>query len=251
MEYYSQRDPSWSGLYLGTSKETIGSAGCVVTSLAMLAGMKPYQVNMRLRDYGGFKSGNIVIWDQAAKLLALNYDGDRTRPLHFPTIAETHHFEPNVPQHFFLVLENGRIVDPLDGKEKENPYEIVSYRNVWTDKHKQQGNSGQKGASMEIEAGITLEAINNGVILRTVPTEADGQWSQTSQLGQGDRCEVLGQTPDHQWVNVNAAGIKQGWARITDFKVVYRRDLIDKPAERIEANKDEFKRQAIAAIEQL
>lgn len=120
----------------------------------------------------------------------------------------------------------------------------------YTDPEKliEEENQKEEGRRMEIEAGITLEAVNNGVILRTVPTEADGQWSQTAQLSRGDRCEVLGQTPDHQWVNVNAAGVKQGWARITDFKVVYRRDLIDNPAE---TSKEEFKRLAIIAIESL
>lgn len=100
----------------------------------------------------------------------------------------------------------------------------------------------QEGRRMEIESGVTLEAIGNGVILRTVPTEADGQWSQTSQLMAGDRCEVIEQTPDHQWANVNSAGVKQGWARITDFKVVFRQS---------EVSREEFKRRAIIAIESL
>lgn len=76
---------------------------------------------------------------------------------------------------------------------------------------------------MEIESGVTLAAITNGVILRTVPTEVDGQWSQTAQLNNGDHCEVIEQTPGNEWVHVNAAGVKQGWARITDFRVVYRK----------------------------
>jgi hypothetical protein len=76
---------------------------------------------------------------------------------------------------------------------------------------------------MEIESGVTLAAITDGVILRTVPTEVDGQWSQNAQLNNGDHCEVIEQTPGNEWVHVNAAGVKQGWARITDFRVVYRK----------------------------
>jgi hypothetical protein len=46
-----------------------------------------------------------------------------------PTIAETNHFSgQGFPQHFFVSLPNGQIIDPLDGQQKVNPYNIVSYR---------------------------------------------------------------------------------------------------------------------------
>ena len=105
--------------------------------------------------------------------------------------------------------------------------------------------TGEK--SMQIEAGVTLEALRDGVILRTVPTEVEGSWAENAQLIRGDWCEVIEQTPGYEWAHVNAAGIKQGWARVSDFRVVYRKDLINKQP--VEVGKDEFKQEAIAAIQ--
>ncbi|MBM4033732.1 MAG: carboxypeptidase regulatory-like domain-containing protein, partial [Planctomycetes bacterium] len=76
--FYSQRDPRWSGSKLGTSAETIGSAGCAVACVAMLHKWEsgstndpdPGQLNTWLTANGGYASGNLIIWSVAA-----NYDG--------------------------------------------------------------------------------------------------------------------------------------------------------------------------------
>lgn len=100
----------------------------------MLAGIAPDIVNAALKAGNGFADGALVKWDVAARLLGLPYDSQRTSPVLSPCIAETDHYKnKGVPQHFFVWLGNGRIIDPLDGKEKpDSTYRIVGYRNIGT-----------------------------------------------------------------------------------------------------------------------
>lgn len=131
MTNLSQNDPRWKSQQLGTCTDTIGQSGCVITSIAMLAGVTPDIVNVALRAGNGYQDGCIVKWDVAARLLGLPYDTKRTSPVMSPCIAETNYYAPKVPQHFFIWLGNGKIIDPLDGKEKDaTKYPVVSYRNI-------------------------------------------------------------------------------------------------------------------------
>lgn len=66
-----QRDSRWASILLGynTSTYTIGSHGCLVTSLSMLIGKTPDQVNQILKDNGGFLAGGgLFIWGKASVL---------------------------------------------------------------------------------------------------------------------------------------------------------------------------------------
>ncbi len=129
MTNYSQRDPKWVNEQLGNSNLTLGTASCLITCLAILSDKTPSEVNTLLKTNNGF-SGPLVIVETAAKLLGLRYLVDRTTPLLIPCIAVTDHFAPKFPTHFFVDLGNGRIIDPLDGQTKSNPYNIIGYRNV-------------------------------------------------------------------------------------------------------------------------
>ena len=63
MESLAQRDNRWKNIPLGTSKTTtIGSHGCTITCIAMLAGLTPDQVNERLLNVGGYAFTNLVNW---------------------------------------------------------------------------------------------------------------------------------------------------------------------------------------------
>jgi hypothetical protein len=59
----------------------------------------------------------------------MTYERTTTNP-GITCIAETNHYAPSVPQHFYILLEDGNILDPLDlnPRPKKNPYNIVSYR---------------------------------------------------------------------------------------------------------------------------
>lgn len=138
MTKYSQNDPAWKKKALGST--SIGAAGCFVTSLGMLANIPPTEVIARLKGRGGLQ-GAQVVESVAARLLGLAYEPRSSQPKQLPCIAETNYYRhEGYPQHFFVYLGDGRIVDPLDGQEKANLYagHIVSYRNITP-----------KGASME------------------------------------------------------------------------------------------------------
>lgn len=130
----AQTDPRWKNVTLGTGNLTIGKAGCFVTSFAMLAGMTPPEVNRIFIDKGVFANGDMMQEKKAAEALGLPYKARTTnQPSVTPCIAETNHYAPSVPQHFFIWLGNGRIIDSLDGREKpDNTYRIVSFRNIST-----------------------------------------------------------------------------------------------------------------------
>jgi len=113
---------------MGNSNTTIGRSGCFITSLAMFCGKTPNVVNSLLTKGGGYSSGGLLNSDKAAAILGLPYHGRTGIKQSTLCIAETDHFAPKVPQHFFVWLGDGNIIDSLDGKKKKNPYHIVSYR---------------------------------------------------------------------------------------------------------------------------
>ena len=68
MDKLSQRDTRWVNEYLGDSYTTIGDYGCTITALAMLAGLTPTQVNIRMKSCGGFQY-NLVIWSKIVEAI--------------------------------------------------------------------------------------------------------------------------------------------------------------------------------------
>lgn len=131
-----QNDPRWRNIQLGSCPgETIGRSGCLITCYAMLSGKTPPEVNSILTQKNGYQMGCLVYQSRACELLDLTNGGTTKLPQVTPCIAETNHFAPKVPQHFFIWLGDGTILDPLDGKKKTNPYKIVSYRNITTKKN--------------------------------------------------------------------------------------------------------------------
>lgn len=134
IKHLSQRDPKWGINRLGTCSDTIFQSGCVITSLAMLANTTPDEVNELFIKKKGYTDGCIVIWTQAAKLLDLKYSPVTSKAVFYPCIAETDFYaKRGVPQHFFVLLEDGTILDPLDrsgSKPKKNIYPIKNFRNI-------------------------------------------------------------------------------------------------------------------------
>ena len=65
---YFQRDPRWAGKPLGGSADTVGSAGCAVTSAAMAMtnlgyAIDPGQLSGALTAKGGFTDEGWLVWD--------------------------------------------------------------------------------------------------------------------------------------------------------------------------------------------
>lgn len=128
----SQKDPRWASLKYAKTSRTVGEVGCLITCLAMMCGRTPKEVNALLNSGGGFTSTGLVRHAVAAKILGLRWSGVSYNLLYYPkyiTVMETNHFSPKYPQHFCLWMNDGqKIIDPIDGKLKENHYGIVGWR---------------------------------------------------------------------------------------------------------------------------
>lgn len=128
--YYSQIDPRWKNIKLGTCADTIGQSGCKITCLGMFSGKTPEEVNKIMPYVNGCLTDDAT----AAKELGLEFQGRvKVAPVGFGwCIAETDHYaKKGVPQHFFVYdADTKNRVDPLDLNPvpEVNNYNIVSYR---------------------------------------------------------------------------------------------------------------------------
>jgi len=130
---YSQADKKWAHLKLGDTDLDMKTYGCFVTSLAIIDERPPDEALNILNRNRCFNSDGFLLSDCAAKTLGLSYKGKvKKRPLAdgLPCVIETSFYAPAYPQHFCVLLDEHRIVDPLDGKEQFNKYKdkIISYR---------------------------------------------------------------------------------------------------------------------------
>jgi hypothetical protein len=139
--FFSQRDSAWRNTRLGRClKETIGSAGCAITSEAMVyrfygakvstslgKGMNPRLLNKWLKGHNGYASGCLVKWGKTPK--GVKYTGSDTSRTHVrnelkagrPVIAGV--TGPGIPYHHFVVIvgrnSSGFLInDPLDLTKK-------------------------------------------------------------------------------------------------------------------------------------
>ncbi len=125
-----QTDPRWNRIRLGKSSTTIGTAGCLLTCYSMLVGTTPDKLNEVYTKNGVF-NGALIVQERAISLSKLRFNPDRYHAVYTPIIAETDHYKrQGIPQHFFIWLGDGWILDPVDGQKKLNKYRIVSYRNI-------------------------------------------------------------------------------------------------------------------------
>jgi hypothetical protein len=67
--YYLQRDPRWSGDPLGTTAQTLGAVGCLVSALAMGsdalgAPATPAELNRRIGAAQGYTGSALLIWEK-------------------------------------------------------------------------------------------------------------------------------------------------------------------------------------------
>jgi len=110
---YSQRDEKWAKIKLGTSNETIGSAGCLVTILAMLFDKTPREVNEILLARDGYFYGNLLNWIRAGEIFGFEYLGKKVYPpVIYPAVAEV---RLDGHQHFILLLNKNDVADPWFG----------------------------------------------------------------------------------------------------------------------------------------
>ncbi len=107
---YRQCGESWSGDQLGTCSETMCSAGCAVTSKAMIfayygGSMNPGQLNRCLRDNGGYASGCLVYWNDTCAPDGVHYAGsgglDAELDAGYPVLAQVR--SSRTSMHFIVI----------------------------------------------------------------------------------------------------------------------------------------------------
>jgi len=146
MQYLSQRDPRWANIRLGwgdTNTSTIGSHGCTITALAMLAGLTPKEVNERLIAVKGYaahqntpKTFNLILWSKIKEAIPwlefewrnYTYSGAADNKRVADAIAKNggclvavdgSKIGGNTKDgHWVLYIGNQRMVDTWDGTEK-------------------------------------------------------------------------------------------------------------------------------------
>lgn len=129
MKLFSQRDVRWINTKLGTSNTTIGSHGCCITSIGMLADMEPPEVNLRLIGKGGFVNGNLVIWSKIKEAIprlefewrGYTYDNNAVKSAiarFGGCLVEVNGAPIGGFRHWVVFIGNQRLYDPWDGKEK-------------------------------------------------------------------------------------------------------------------------------------
>ncbi len=132
MRAYKQTNSRWKNKRLGTCNVTIGTHGCFVVALSMLADKRPDEVNDLLRDKGGYSQGCLVNSSKAARILGLDYLAKTiyesiAKDYSDWIICETDFYKKNgYNQHFFLKnLKTNEQLDPLGGSVI---YPVVSFR---------------------------------------------------------------------------------------------------------------------------
>ncbi len=134
MIVYSMKNFKWKDLTLGESKCSLENYGCYIVSLSILLEIRPDTLLKTLNRSNCFTKEGKLLNDVAAKVLGCTYEYSKKQP-EIVCIAETDHFaKKGFPQHFF-VIENAQIIDPLDGRIKQNPYNLVSFR-IWEKRSK-------------------------------------------------------------------------------------------------------------------
>lgn len=128
MNKFSMTDPRWSALGIG---HTVKNFGCLVVCISMIVGKTPDRVLFALNSNDCFDDNCMLLWEKAVKVLGLK--GYTKLPADTPVtravIAETHdNAKLGAPQHFFVLLPNKEMVDPLTGVQGPLKYNVVSQR---------------------------------------------------------------------------------------------------------------------------
>ncbi len=114
---YRQADPRWHDDPLGNTTDTLGSAGCALTSAAMVmkwygVDTDPRKLNAYLTKNGGYVGNGYIVWEKAAELahgavvkayedLPSYWEIDRQLMAGNPVIARLHF--PGGGMHFVVI----------------------------------------------------------------------------------------------------------------------------------------------------
>jgi len=134
MTIYSQRDPRWADVNLGSSTTTtISSHGCTITSLGMVANINPLEVNNRLKNVNGYAETNKVLWTKVGEAIpwlkfewrGYTYENGRVVDAiqrNGFCLVEVDGSRIGGTKHWVVYIGNQRMYDPWTGIEKDTNY---------------------------------------------------------------------------------------------------------------------------------
>jgi hypothetical protein len=132
----NQRDPRWANERLGTganNKTTIGSHGCLITCIAMIAGITPPEVNQRLISINGYAASstgvlNLVIWGKLTEAIPWITVGARASydnavvSKNLPCVIKVDGTRIGATQHWVVFIGNQTMNDPWNGVQRATNY---------------------------------------------------------------------------------------------------------------------------------
>ena len=130
----NQRDSRWKDIKLGFSTSTtVGSHGCTLTALSILAGITPDILNERLKVVNGFANTNLVIWSKLKEAIGVlefewrgySYDNAKVSDAiskYGGCLVEVDATRIGAPTHWVLFIGNGQMIDPWTGVTKATSY---------------------------------------------------------------------------------------------------------------------------------
>lgn len=142
MTLYSQNDPRWKDIKLGTSNVTIGGYGCTITCLSMLANLTPDVVNAKMTMSGGYAQGNLVDWTKIKGIIpglelewrGYTYDNNAVKSAisrFGGCLIEVNAAPIGGTRHWVVYVGNQKLWDPWDGKEKPtSTYSALSFASI-------------------------------------------------------------------------------------------------------------------------
>ena len=130
----SQRGKNWSSINLGFSASTtIGSHGCTITCVAMLAGLNPDEVNSKLKSINGYANTNLIIWSKIQEAIphlkfewrSYFYDNAKVASAikkNGGCLVEVSGKRIGGSKHWVLFIGNKQMIDPWTGSIKSTSW---------------------------------------------------------------------------------------------------------------------------------
>jgi len=165
MTVFSQRDSRWANIALGSSTSTtIGSHGCTITGLGMLANLSPDEVNRRMNAVGGYQNGNLVIWSKINQAIPTLKHLERSTTYNNTKVSEAiSRFGGCLVEvdgapiggsrHWVVYIGNQKLIDPWDGQTKSTMYyKAVGYSSI-------EVTQGSIGSTVEVDSQTFEELV--------------------------------------------------------------------------------------------
>lgn len=194
----SQRDSAWKSIKLGFSTTTtIGSHGCTITCVSMLAGITPKETNERLKSVSGYANTNLIIWSKIKEAIpwlefvwrGYTYENAKVADAIKQwggCLVEVDGTPIGGSRHWVLYIGNQKMIDPWDGKEKPtSSYKAIGYATI---KAGEKPTMMYKGYdltnqdSMKVAVDVLVDVVKNNIYYKQADVHARYEVASLDEL---------------------------------------------------------------------